>query len=139
MKEIAIVNELDRIKAEIAEGNISAAEAYLKSQEIEKAFKAFKADIQEQALEEIEAHGGKEVEIHGFLVTKVNGRKSYKFDHIEGYKEAKEAVKEIEDKAKEAANLNAKNIMAVAEGGELLEAAQVTYAKDSLRVTKIKK
>ena len=64
-----------------------------------------------------------------------NGATRYKFDHIPAWVEAKEALKAIEDDAKDAARQIERGNLAVTADGEVREAAIVIPAGETIFIT----
>jgi hypothetical protein len=73
-------------------------------------------------------------EVDGFKFEKRKGSKRFDFKNIEEIVNAKNQVKELEAKYKQAFSSYEKGLQPVTEDGEVLELPRVTYGKDVLIV-----
>jgi hypothetical protein len=104
--------------------------------EIEKLFKDVKNcrdAIYAQAVEEAEKETETTFEKHGATFTKKKGATRYDFKHIKEWSDTKKALKDIEDKSKEAykASLKGMEVFSTTDGSEV-ELPKVSQNKDSL-------
>jgi len=141
MKELTTQENsfIAHITNELRVGNLNPAEVTIMANIFFKQIKELQDEAKDLLLEQMEKDGNAPIKLNGYEITRVNGRKTYKFDHIQDYKEAKKGLKEMEEKYKQAADMTTKGLMAVAEGGEIVEAAKIEFAKDTVRITKSKK
>lgn len=111
-----------------------------------KSLQAILDDCQKQLKEYLydELEGRDNVVSNGYKVEKRNGRKIWRFDHIPAYTdtkiELKNRLKSVESAAKLAYDNQAKGRPELidAETGEVIEAAVLSYADDTIAFTKIK-
>jgi len=127
-----IINDIVK---DVQEGHLEALAAYARLKTLDAQVKEAISEVFDLALEEAEQHD-KTFKQHGYVFERRNGRRSYSFNHIPEYKEAKAFVKEMEDKYKDAQAQSEKGNTLVDENGEVLPMAKVTYSKDSIIVRK---
>jgi hypothetical protein len=126
---------IENMLEDVREGHLEALSAYGQLKTAETLIKSAIAEVFDQALTESEGQE-KSFGRHGFVFEKRNGRRTYKFDHIPDYQEAKAFIKEMEGKYKDAQAQSEKGNTLVDENGEILPMARVEYSKDSIIVRK---
>lgn len=131
-----IQEQIDSVLNAIDLGYVNPLEAFAVFKELEKRFNEAKKQIDSLAYEESEKYA-KSFELNGYKFTRVEGRKQFDFSNIFEWVEAKNKLKEIEDKYKAVYSNNEKGITALDEStGELLQSPTVTFSKQSLSVKK---
>ena len=124
---------IEEMVQDVKQGVESALPVYARLKELEQLIKQSQADIYEQAIEEAGQYGEKSFETKGYRFEVRNGRKTYHFDHIPEWVEAKNFMKEQEARFKDSASLYDKGQTLVDDNtGEQIPAATVTYSKDSI-------
>jgi hypothetical protein len=121
---------------DVAEGMADPMDVYAELSRTEKLTEALKAAVKAEAMSKALEFGADKEKIsyhgHSFQVRK--GRSMYDFKHIGPWKAAEEEKKRVEELAKAAAK--AQQEIADPETGEVIAPAIVTYASDSLIVSK---
>lgn len=93
-------------------------------------------EVEPAALTEAEKYPGKTFEHGGLKWTRTDGRRAFKFDHLKEWADAKHALADIEERAKNAALQAEKKLILAGGDGEVLDAAIITYGKPSLSIAK---
>ena len=121
---------------DVAEGMADPMDVYAELSRTEKLTEALKKAVKEGAMAQALEHGAdkERVAYHGHTFEVRKGRSMYSFKHIESWAKAEEEKKRIEELAKIAAKKNVE--VADTETGEVIPPAHVTYAADSLIVSR---
>lgn len=121
----------------LAQGETDVLVALAELRTIAAAATKAATEIDEAAINAANLYPEKTFTKHGFVFTKSDGRKNYKYDHIQSWKATKAELKAIEDQAKKAADIqnDPKFQGIVTQDGELAEAAHITYTKASIAIT----
>lgn len=119
---------------DVLDGNESALKAYGVLKQTENLIKDCLDQVKDLALEEAAKHPEKTFKDHDFIFERRNGAARYSFTHIAEWKQAKEDLKAIETKAKQAYSAYKNGLNTVTDDGELQELPKVTYSTDSLIV-----
>lgn len=119
------------------DGNESALKAYAILKDQVKTLTEYVKEVEPAALEEASKWDEKTFKIQGFKFTKKAGGKMWNFKELPEWQKAKEALTDIEEKAKLAhANYN-KGLMSVTLDGDVKDLPIVTYRKDSVSIVKV--
>lgn len=131
-----IIDDLMRIVSGVEEGNLNPLEGFIALRDISKVAEASIKQIESAAMAEAAKHGKKGT-AYGYEFTLSEGRRNYKFDHIEAWKAKKDELIYLEEIAKRASDNHSKGVQSVTMDGEVLEPAIVTYSKASLTLRKV--
>ena len=101
---------------------------------LEKQIKSFKSRIKEHVFDQLA--GDKTIGVGDYTITKVNGKKTYKYNHIKQWNDTKAQMKEIEETAKKLVGIKAASFSE--ETGEQLEAAVVSSSAESYSIKYVK-
>ena len=77
-----MINTLDNIFKDVADGHKEALKAYAELKQIELKLKEVIADVYEQAIEEARNYGEKKFETYGYTFEVRNGRATYNYSNI---------------------------------------------------------
>jgi hypothetical protein len=113
-------------------GEVSALDVYLELREAEAEIKKQIDDIKDIALLELEKYGKEPVMRRGFLVEKVNGRKIWNYKGVSAWNTAKVRLTEVEKMAQ--MSYNGAEVIDK-ESGEVVEPAELSFTKDSIKLT----
>jgi predicted transcriptional regulator len=121
---------------DVAEGVADPMDVYAELSRTEKLTNALKDAVKAEAIERAKEHGAdkEKVSYHGHTFQFRQGRSIYNYKHIAPWKAAEAEKKRIEELAKAAAK--AQQEIADPETGEAIAPVIVTYASDSLIVSK---
>ena len=110
----------------------TALPMYQVLRDMEKFAKESKTEVEQSAM--IDVENG--FELNGFDVKIKTGSTRYVYTHIPAHAEAVKAVKEIEERSKQAFLSFQKNIQVASEDGEEIVFPEVVRSKDSISITK---
>jgi hypothetical protein len=116
----------------VQEGMSDPLEIYAYLKDLEKHLKISIDNVKEHALTEAEKFEDKTFEHLGLNFELRNGKSTYKFDHIDLWKDKKAELKRLEDIAK--ASLKNGSVAIDSDTGEEIPPAKVSFSKDSLIV-----
>lgn len=119
---------------QVIEGHADPLESYAELMQVKSFIDYCVKEVKDVAISESENFEEKKFVHKGFEFQRVDGRRMYKFDHIQSWKESHDKIKQIEGLAKSAADKYNKNMQMVNEDGELVEPAVVTFTSPSLSV-----
>jgi hypothetical protein len=131
---LTVKETIDNIIHAIELGYVNPLDAFAVFKELEKRFNEAKKQIDELAYNESEKYD-KTFKIGSYQFTRVEGRKQFDFSNISEWNEAKENLKQIENKYRSVYENQKNNISSLNEQtGEVLEVPIVTFSKSSLAV-----
>ena len=122
-----IVKNLNQIE----DGDIDSVPFFLDLKRLENLIKDSKNQLSEYVLDDL---SGSVKEIDGYKIEPQKGRKMWNFKHLPQWNYAKNQLSTIEHQAK----LAYENTIIDENTGEVVEAAIVTYSKDTIKVSKSK-
>ena len=129
-----IQNQIDLVIRNVDLGFTSSLEAFAVFKELEKRFNDAKKQIDTLAYNESEKYD-KTFKIGSYTFTRTEGRKQFDFSNISEWNEAKENLKQIENKYKSVYENQKNNISSLNEQtGEVLDVPVVAFSKSSLAV-----
>jgi len=94
------------------------------------------ADIEPSVLIQAQTYHEKTFTHQGLKFTRTEGKRMFKFDHIEQWSKTKEVLDNIQERAKNASLQLESGLLAVTQDGEVMEPAKITYGKASISVGK---
>jgi hypothetical protein len=124
---------LKALSEEIEEGNTNPLTAYTELKVLSEMIGSMMDSVKDQAIEERRKYGKEEVIKNGFKIEIANGRKVWAYKHSTRWQQLdaqRKTYEELMQKAYHGANI------ADADTGEMIEAAELTFASDTLRLTK---
>ena len=119
----------------IENGQTNPLTAYIELKQFNDLISSMMDKVKEQAVEERRKYGKEEVIKNGYKIELANGRKLWKYDHSERWKELNNSRKMYEELMQKAYNGME---IADATSGEIVPAAELSYSQDTLRITEIK-
>ena len=119
----------------IENGQTNPLTAYIELKQFNDLILSMMDKVKEQAVEERRKYGKEEVIKNGYKIELANGRKLWKYDHSERWKELNNSRKMYEELMQKAYNGME---IADATSGEIVPAAELSYSQDTLRLTEIK-
>jgi len=124
------------------DGDISLEDALLKMEEIRKTYERELKFLQDFKHENSEIIEGLVKEYpdgyNGFMFEVRNGRTTYSFKNIEEWNTYYKALKECEDRYKQAFISVQKGLLAISSDGEELQLPEVSYGKPSVIIKELK-
>lgn len=115
-------------------GNMNALDGLAEMRAVVAAAQDALKVIDPLAIAEAEKHHDKTFEHGGLTFTRTDGKRSFSYDHLKEWGEAKKALASIEERAKNAALQAEKQLIVAGGDGEVFEPAIVTYGKPSLSI-----
>jgi len=131
-------NTIIQLTFAVEEGNLSALDAYLQLQKIEKMAGEARKQILEQAVTEANREGKTFIR-NGFEVQCRAAAGRWKFDHIPDWEAKKFELAQIEERAKWAYKSAEKGITPIDDDGVIVEPAQYTPGADTIAVKELSK
>lgn len=119
----------------IENGQTNPLTAYIEMKQFNDLISSMMDKVKEQAVEERRKYGKEEVIKNGYKIELANGRKLWKYDHSERWKELNNSRKMYEELMQKAYNGME---IADATSGEIVPAAELSYSQDTLRLTEVK-
>lgn len=119
----------------IENGQTNPLTAYIELKQFNDLISSMMDKVKEQAVEERRKYGKEEVIKNGYKIELANGRKLWKYDHSERWKELNNSRKMYEELMQKAYNGME---IADATSGEIVPAAELSYSQDTLRLTEVK-
>src|SRR5690606_32289052 len=104
---------------------LDALEAYKTVYLIGKVAEEIKKEIQEAAVNEADKYPEKTIEKYGVKITKMEGRATYSFKHIQEWVDLENKKKKVEQAAKDALRFAQQGKMVVTDDSEVIETAEV--------------
>lgn len=132
-----IIGHAEALTGAVLDGEVDALQAFADLRAAKGAIEDALKKVEDSALTEAQKYG-KSFERHGLHWTVSEGRRTYKYDHLKEWNDAKEVLSSIEEKAKQAGIAATNGIGMHTSDGEVIEAAIVTYGKASLTIKAIK-
>lgn len=129
-----IKDQLDFVVEGVLSGAYDPLDAFALIKRLEKMFYNAKENISDLALKEAEEYPQNSFVKNGFTFTKKKGARTFKFDEIEEWVKAKENLKNIEEKYKQAYFSHQRGLLNVTQDGEELTLPKVETGTDSLSV-----
>lgn len=129
-----IVSYCESTVDRVAEGVLNPLDALAEMRAVIGAAQDALKVIDPLAIQEAEKYGSKTFEHHGLTFTRTDGKRSFKYDHLKEWAEAKKALAQIEERAKTAALQGEKNRIVAGDDGTVCEPAIVTFGKPSLSI-----
>lgn len=126
---------MENLAMDVAEGEIDAMDVYGTLQSIRKHADSMEKAVKQQAIDEaVDTWGADKepVERNGFLFTYRSGGMTYKYDHIESWKDAKAGMVDIQEIAKDALKKGCE--LPNPETGEMIPPAVAKNSASSLSV-----
>lgn len=128
--------------SQLVQDVIDGVESPLKGLALLKEQKAYLekciAEIEPIALEEASKYDSNTFEDKGFRFERRTGGAMYSYKHIPEWVQAKEALKEIEQRSKQAWSSKSNGLIPVTEDGEEIMLPVVSYRKDSISAKPVK-
>lgn len=125
-------NTIDTVIQSINLGYTNPLEAFAVFKKLEKLFTEAKKKVDELAIEEAEKYGVTQFEYSNQKFELRNSSRTYDYSNIKEWIDAKQKLKEVEEKYKQVANTN--HIVIDQETGEILEKPVIKLSKQSLIV-----
>ena len=119
----------------IENGQTNPLTAYIELNQFSDLISSMMDKVKEQAVEERRKYGKEEVIKNGYKIELANGRKLWKYDHSERWKELNNSRKMYEELMQKAYNGME---IADATSGEIVPAAELSFASDTIRLTEVK-
>lgn len=119
----------------IENGQTNPLTAYIELKQFNDLILSMMDKVKEQAVEERRKYGKEEVIKNGYKIELANGRKLWKYDHSERWKELNNSRKMYEELMQKAYNGME---IADATSGEIVPAAELSFASDTIRLTEVK-
>ena len=119
----------------IENGQTNPLTAYIELKQFNDLISSMMDKVKEQAVEERRKYGKEEIIKNGYKIELANGRKLWKYDHSERWKELNNSRKMYEELMQKAYNGME---IADATSGEIVPAAELSYSQDTLRLTEVK-
>lgn len=116
----------------VINGEISAIDAYIELYEAKRLIDEQLEEVKSLAIMERERYGKESPVRNGYMVELVPGRKQWNYKGVSAWNTVKARLTEIEKMAQMASN-GAEVIDK--ESGEVIEPAELTFTKDTLRLT----
>lgn len=130
-----IKTQISNSVQEVIEGNISALEVYGQLNLLSKFIKMSMDEIKDEAFNEAGRYGVKSFEDHGMKFQLSDGKANYSFKHIPEILALETQLKELKEKAKNAAIQKMKfGTTQVDEDGVIIEAANISHSAPSISV-----
>lgn len=122
----------------IENGEIESYPFYIQLKNLEKVIKEAYTQIESVVIDDI---GNEKMSFEGFQIEKRNGSKRWNFSHLDSHIQLKNKLKDVENLHIMAYDRQTKGLEPLidSETGEVIEPASLSYTKDSLVVTKLKK
>lgn len=130
-----IYGALSSFSQSIESGNINPLRAFIELKALSDMISDMQDSVKEAAISERMKYGKEEVVIDGYKVETVPGRKLWKYDHSDAWKAINERRKTLESLMQKA--YTGASIVD-GETGEEIEPASLTFASETLRLTKSK-
>ena len=118
------------------DGHLNALDSLAQLRAIKASAEDALKQIDELANTEASKYPNKTFEHGGLKFTRTEGRRTFKFDHIEEWGMAKKVVGAIEEQAKAAALQAEKGLGMHDREGMVIEAARIEYGKASISIVK---
>ena len=128
-------NNIEHLKRQVLDGDISPLKFYSMLQDLEKAIKEAKEEILDSAITEFERYGTSKIKEYGFEISLTKSDR-YDYSGSSVWTSKKESLSEIEEKMKHAAK--AGGTVIDESTGEVIEPAIYLANKESLKFTKLK-
>ncbi len=128
---------VEQMIQDVVDGNENPLRAYALLKEKQKDIQEAIKHIEEYAIEEAEKHGEKIFETMDWKFEMRNGARRCVYKNIPEWVEANKALKDRESLYKQAALAYEKGKTIVDENGEVVPAAETTFAKSSLIIKRL--
>jgi predicted NodU family carbamoyl transferase len=130
-----ILVTLQAYAQDVEEGKVNALSAYVEMKALSELIGSMMDNLKDQAIEERRKYGKEEVIKNGYKIELANGRKIWKYDSSQRWQQInaqRKTYEELMQKAYAGAQI------ADAETGELIPAAELSFASDTIRLTEVK-
>lgn len=130
-----ILVELQNYAQAVENGNTNALSAYVEMKQLADVVASIMDAVKEKAVEERRKYGKEEVVKNGYKIELANGRKIWKYDRSQKWQQLnaqRKTYEELMQKAYAGAQI------ADAETGEMIPAAELSFASDTIRLTEVK-
>jgi hypothetical protein len=117
---------------QILNGEVSALDAYIELYEAKKLIEEQLDEIRDLAIQERERYGKESPMRNGYLVELAPGRKSWNYKGVSAWNSVKARLTEIEKMAQ--MSYNGAEVIDK-ESGEVVEPAELSFTKDSIKLT----
>jgi hypothetical protein len=117
---------------QILNGEVSALDAYIELYEAKKLIEEQLDEIRDLAIQEREKYGKDSPMRNGYLVELAPGRKSWNYKGVSAWNSVKARLTEIEKMAQ--MSYNGAEVIDK-ESGEVVEPAELSFTKDSIKLT----
>jgi hypothetical protein len=117
---------------QILNGEVSALDAYIELYEAKKLIEEQLDEIRDLAIQERERYGKESPMRNGYLVELALGRKSWNYKGVSAWNSVKARLTEIEKMAQ--MSYNGAEVIDK-ESGEVVEPAELSFTKDSIKLT----
>ena len=129
-----IISYCEETQRGVELGDMNALDGFAEMRAVIAAAQDALKVIDPLAITEAEKHHEKTFEHAGLTFTRTDGKRSFGYDHLKEWGEAKKALASIEERAKNAALQAEKQLIIAGGDGEVIEPAIVTYGKPSLTI-----
>jgi hypothetical protein len=136
MELIDIIGHCEDIVKRARSGDTNPLTAFAELRAMSGAVADALKEIDALAIAEAEKYHEKSFVHAGLKFTRTDGKRMFRLDHLRQWADAKKALADIEDRAKNAALQAERGLNAVTDQGEVFEPAIVTYGKPSLSISK---
>ena len=138
--------EVEQLERRALEGEVSELQACIEMKELEEYVELCKKNVGKAAMRVINLEKDSKTEYAGYVFS-VQSKKTWKYDHIQVWKEKKNELESIEEKAKAAYLLSQDQFgnaienfegIASADTGEVIETAICQYSEPFIKIDKLK-
>ncbi len=129
-----VIGYCEAVTTSVLDGNVNPLDGLAQLRAVQGSASDGLKKIDALVNTEAEKYPTKTFEYGGLKFTRKDGSKTFKFDHIQAIVSAASVLKDLQEKAKNAAIMQEKGVMAVVEGGEVIEPARIEYTKPSVSI-----
>lgn len=132
----SVIAFCEQLSVNVADGNGDALDALAELRAVMGAADDAMKVVGPLAVQQAERYPEKTFEHHGLTFQRTDGKRAFKYDHLKPWADAKKALAEIEERAKNAALQMEKKMVLASDDGEVYEPAIITYGKPSISIVK---
>lgn len=129
------MSDIYELRDAVLSSETNPLSAYIALKEFEKDLAVILRQVQPLALEEAKTYEDQTFDAFGAKVTVKSGAGRWSFKHIPQWNEAKETLKEVEEKAKSAYQNKGFGVIVEEDSGEIIEPAEYTEGAEQISVT----